>query len=90
MASCDILDFRCIFVNEIVGSALLSVLFVALLYFIIAGKLKLGFDTTIVFIFPILLIGGLMITGFSAVFAFSTVIIGIMVAWVFNEIIRNR
>lgn len=90
MPSCDVIDFRCIFVNEIVGSTLLAVLFLALLYFIMAGKLKWGFDTTIAFIVPILLIGGLMITGFSAVFAFATVIIGIMLAWIFNEIIRNR
>jgi len=90
MASCDILDFRCIFVNEIVGGAFLTVLFLALLYFIIAGKLRWGFDTTIALIFPILLLGGLMITGFSAIFAFSTVIVGIMLAWVVNEIIRNR
>lgn len=90
MAGCDLIDFRCIFVNEIVGSAFLTVLFVALMYFIIAGKLKWGFDTTIAFMFPLLLIGGLMITGFSAIFAFSTVIIGLMLAWVFNEILRNR
>ncbi len=89
MASCDVLDFRCIFVNELIGSVLLTVLVGAVFYFIIASKLRWGFDTTIATLFPILLIGGLMLTGFSAVFAFSTVIIGIMVAWIFNKIIGN-
>ena len=89
MASCEILDWRCIFVNEIVGSVVLSVLIAALFYFLIAGKLRWGFDTTMSLLFPVLLILGLMFAGFSAVFAFSTVVIGIMLAWVFQKIIRN-
>ncbi len=90
MPGCDVLDLRCIFLNELIGSVLLAVLMSALVYFIVASKLRWGFDTTIVMIFPLLLIVGLMFAGFSAVFAFATVIVGIMVGWVFNEIIRNR
>jgi len=84
---CELLDLRCIFVNEIVGNVLLTVFFAAMFYFIVAGKLRWGFDTTIAFAFPIILIFGLQIAGFSAIMAFSTVIIGFMLAWIFNQII---
>ncbi len=87
---CDLLDLRCIFVSEIVGSVVLTVLIATLLYFMIAAKLRLGFDSTIAFAFPILLIAGLAFAGFSAVFAFSTVIIGMLVAWILNVLIGNR
>lgn len=87
---CDILDFRCIIVNELIGTAVLAVVIGAIFYFIIASKLKFGFDTTIIMAFPFLFILGLAIAGFSAIYAFATVLIGIMLAWIFQEIIRNR
>lgn len=87
---CDILDFRCIFVNELIGSVVLSVVVAFIFYFIIAGKLNLGFDTTIAFAFPVLLIFGLAFTGFSIIFSFITVIVGLMIALLFNKIIGNR
>ena len=90
MASCDILDWRCIFQNEIFGSVLLTMIFLAIVFFIISSKLKFGFDTTIALAVPILLIGGMMFAGFSAIYAFVTVIIGIMLGWVFQQIIRSR
>lgn len=90
MAICDVLDLRCIFVNEIVGSVLLTAVFSVIIYFIIAAKLRLGFDTTIAFLLPIILIFGLMLTGFSTIYYVITIFVGILVAWVFNEIIRNR
>ena len=88
--ACNLLDFRCIFVSEIFGNILLTVLFSTLFYFIIAAKLKLGFDTTIALAFPILLIAGLAFAGFSVVFAFSTVIIALLIAWIINVLIGNR
>jgi len=90
MATCDLLDLRCIFVSEIFGNVLLTVLFATMFYFMIAAKLRFGFDATIAFAFPLLLIAGLAFAGFSAVFAFSTVIIGLILAWVINILIGNR
>ena len=87
---CELLDFRCIIVNEIVGSVILAAVLAAILYFVIASKLRLGFDTTIAFAIPLLIISGLMFTGFSVIYAVITVIVGLMVAWIFQEIIRNR
>jgi len=90
MAICGLLDFRCILVSELVGSVVLAALIGAILYFIIAGKLRWGFDTTIVFAFPLLLILGLAIAGFSVIYAFATILVVLLLAWIFQEIIRNR
>ncbi len=88
--ACSILDFQCIFVNELVGSTILAVVIAAIMYFIIAGKLKFGFDTTLALLVPIIIIGSLMITGFSIIYAVITFFIAILISWVFQEIIRNR
>lgn len=90
MASCEILDFRCIFVSEIIGSVFLSIIIAMIFYFIIASKLNWGFTTTIGFLFPIVLILGLSLAGFSAIMAFLTVAVGFMLAWIFNKLIGNR
>lgn len=87
--ACEVLDIRCIFMNELIGNAMLAMIFVAILYFIIASKIRLGFDTTIAMAIPLLLITGLAFSGFSAIYAFSTLLVGLMVAWVFQRVIRN-
>ncbi len=61
-----------------------------MLYFVVASKLRLGFDTTIALSVPIILIGGLAFAGFSAVYAFSTVIVALMLAYIFNQLVGNR
>ncbi len=88
--ACEILDFRCIFINEIIGSVLLAVIFGAIFYFILASKLRFGFDTTIAFSFPIIIIMSLAIGGFSIVYAFATVIIGWMLGFLFMKLIGNK
>lgn len=90
VGTCELLDFRCIFVNEIAGSVLLASIMAIIFYFIIAGKMRLGFDTTITFLFPLLFMFGLAISGFSVIYAFSTVLVSLMVAWLFNRLIGNR
>jgi len=87
---CEILDWRCMIISELIGNTLLAIIIFAILYFVIASKIRLGFDTTIAMTIPILLIGGLMFMGFSAIYAFATVIVGLMLAWTFNKIIGNR
>ncbi len=86
---CDVLNFRCVLVSELFGSVFLAVLFSALLLFIIASKAKLGFRTTsylAVILFPLL---GLAFGGFSAIYAFATVLVGLWLAFSFNKIIKN-
>lgn len=76
--------------NEIVGNVLLTVMLAAMFYFIVAGKLRWGFDTTIAFSLPVVLIFGLAMAGFSAIMAFATVIVGFMLAWIFTQIVPSR
>ena len=90
MPGCDILDFRCLIMNEIVGSVTLTVVLFAIMYFVIASKLRLGFDTTILFLFPTVVILGLAVGGFSTIYAFATIIVAILVAFAFQKFIGNR
>ena len=90
MASCDILDIQCLFVSELIGSVALTIVIAAIFYFIVASKMKFGFDTTIAFSIPILLIFALAFGGFSIVFAFATIIAAIIIAWLFDRIIGNK
>lgn len=90
MAACDILDFRCIYVSEIAGSILVAILLAAILYFIMASRLNWGFNTTVGLLFPAILIIGLSLAGFSAIFAFATVMVGFFLSWILNRIFGNR
>ena len=88
--ACDLLDWRCIIISELIGDVILAFLIAVLFYFIISSKLRWGFDNTMAFSIPILLIVGLAFAGFSTIFAFLTVIIGLLLAWVINIMLGNR
>ncbi len=85
MAACDIIDFKCIFINEIAGSFILAFLIFIILYFIAASRLKLGFDTTIFFLFPMIVIASVTVGGFTALFAFVSLAGVILLAWIINK-----
>lgn len=86
---CDILDWRCIFVNELIGNAVLAVIFVSILYFVFASRMRLGFDTTIAFSIPFLLVIGIAIGGLQAIMAGITILLGLLLAFLFNKITSN-
>lgn len=88
--ACDILDWRCIFLNELVGSIVLAGILGSIFYFVFAGKLKLGFETTIAFLVPLLLLLGIAIGFISIIMGFVTVFSGIILGLLFNRIIGNR
>ena len=90
MAGCEILDFQCIIVSEIIGSAALAVVIGLLLYFIVASKLRFGFDTTLVLAIPILLIVSLALGGFIVAYALAAIIAATIIAWVFQRAFGNR
>ena len=90
MVACDLLDLRCIFVSELVGSVTLAVVLAAMLFFIFSSRIKIGFRTTIVVSIPILLLFGLAIGSFSALYAFLTLFIGIIIAIIFQRMIGNK
>lgn len=85
MPSCEIIDFKCIFINEIAGSLTLAIVLLMILYFVAASKMKIGFDTTIYFLFPVIVILGLAGGGFSIIFAFVTLFVAFMVGWIINK-----
>ena len=87
---CNLLDFRCIFVNELVGNVLLAVVLCAIFYFIIASRMRFGFDTTIALAVPLLLLLGLAFTSFSTIYAVITVIVALGLAFLFDIIIGNK
>jgi len=87
---CSVLDFRCILVNELIGSVALTLMFLALIYFIVASKLRFGFDTTLVLLVPLLVISSLVLTTFSAIYAFVTLAVGLLMGYIFMKFIENR
>lgn len=90
MAGCDVLDLRCIFVNELIGSVALTGIFVVIIYFMIASKLRFGADTTLAFSIPFILLGALAVGIISPVMAFITMLVGFMAAELFTRIIAGR
>ncbi|KKN67052.1 hypothetical protein LCGC14_0466060 [marine sediment metagenome] len=90
MVGCDLLDLKCIFVSELVGSVTLAVVLAAMLFFIFASRVKIGFRTTIVISIPILLLFGLAIGSFSALYGFLTLFIGVIIAVIFQKMVGNK
>ncbi|KKN21264.1 hypothetical protein LCGC14_0927210 [marine sediment metagenome] len=90
MAACDILDFQCIIVSEIFGSIALAVVIGLLLYFVVASKLKFGFDTTLLLAIPISLIVSLALGGFIVTYAIAGIIAATIISWVFQRAFGNR
>ncbi len=84
--ACDILDLKCLFVSEIAGSVTLAIVIAAIFYFIIASKMRFGFDTTVLFAVPVILIFGLAFGGFSIIFAFVTILAALLLAWLYDAI----
>ena len=87
MPVCELLDFRCIFVNEIVGNAFLAAILAAIIFFIFAGKMKIGFRTTFVLAIPVLLIIGSAVSGFIILYSFITLLVALMFALIVRKII---
>ena len=75
---CDLIDFRCMFVSELIGNAALAMVILLILYFIVASKLRWGFKTTLMLGFASALIFSLAIAGFGVLYAFLTLLAGFM------------
>lgn len=90
MVSCNVLDFECVIVNEIFGSVVLAIIGLAILYFMTAWKLRFGPETMIALSVPVILIISLFLGGFTIVYAFATLLVVIMIAFIFNRIISGR
>jgi hypothetical protein len=87
---CDILDIKCVIVNELIGSATLAILMFALLYFVVAAKIRLGFKTTIAFSIPLILAFSTVIIGFSVIYAIGSLIAGLLLAMLLLRLLGNK
>ena len=90
MVECNLLDFKCIFVNELVGSVTLAIILALIIYFVIAAKLKIGISTTLVLAVPFLLIIGMMFTGITPILAFITMISVFAIGYAVTKFLENR
>ncbi len=86
---CDILDGRCIFVNELVGNADLTLVLFVIVFAIVASKLQFRFRTSIFLFVPIFLILGLAISSFTTILIVTTMVVGLFASWVVQRIIKN-
>lgn len=87
---CEILDIQCLFVSEIVGNVALTIVLSLVLYFIIASKLRFGFDTTIAMLLPLVIILALMFGELPLIIAVATIFVVFLVSWIFQKITGNR
>ncbi len=87
---CELLDFRCIFVNELVGSVVLSMILLAGAWFVFAARMKMGFRTIISVTIPLILIAALAVSSISIPLFFLTVMGGLLIGNLFSKLISNR
>ncbi len=90
MAVCNLLDFRCIFVNELIGNVALAMVFLTMLWFVFASKIKLGFRATVMVTIPLLLISSLAITDITIVSFFAVIFVGILLASIFIKTVEGK
>jgi len=76
-------------VNELFGSIALTLLAAAIGFLIISGKLRFGFETSIILSVVGVLLASLAIGGFAVIYAFITLVVAILIAITFNRIIGN-
>ena len=88
--SCNILDVKCVVVNELIGDAFLTLLIAGILFFIFMAKQRAGVKTTIwasTIFFPIT---SVLIMGSAGVsIAIVTIVAGIFLGLLHSRIIRN-
>lgn len=86
--ACNLIDLRCIFVNELFGTLTLTFIALTIVYFIVASKLKFGFEMTIYGGLLVVLALSIAFGKIQIVLAFATVLVAILVANLFNRFIQ--
>lgn len=87
---CDILDVRCMMVNEIIGDPKLSILIAILAYLAIAISLKWSWNVVLVIGIPILLGLSTSIYGFSSIYTLLAMLAGLFAALALMRLIGNK
>ncbi len=76
--------------DEIAGTAFLAMLLAILFYLIFSAKMNIGFRTAFTLAIPFLLILSLVVSSFSIIYAFTAMLVGWMLAVLFQKMIGNR
>ena len=88
--TCDIIDLRCIYVNDLIGSPILASLILMALFYSLASYNKWGYKTTIwmqIIVLPILFY---FIAGTTLAFALATFFVSLAFAILQVRITGNR
>lgn len=88
--SCDILDVRCMLVNEIIGDTILTVVLGAIVYFWMAVVFKWSWNVTFIIGMPFILALTSVIYGFTAVYTVIAVVVGIFAALAILRLVGNK
>ena len=90
MLCTDILDIKCVLVNELIGDPVLTMLILGIVYFVVAAKLRLGFDTTIAFSVPFMLVFAGVIGGFALIYLLGALIAGLIISLAILRLLGNK
>lgn len=88
--SCSIADLRCTYVNELIGSEVLTVLLLGALFFGFCSYSKIGLKTSIWLSCVFFPVTSYYIVGTTGVFAIITVFISLLGAFLHARIVGNR
>lgn len=87
---CAITDFRCVWVNELIGDPKLAVIIAGIIFFAFASYKRLSFRTTAwvscVF-FPVV---SYFVAGTTFVFALMTLVAALLLSFLHTFVIGNR
>lgn len=88
--TCEIIDFRCVAVNELIGDQIFAVLIAGIFFFAFASYNKVGMKSTLwwaVAYFPII---SYFIVGTNFIFAIATFMAALGLALLHTRITGNR
>ncbi len=88
--TCDILDFRCVVVNDLIGSASLALMIAGIFFFAYASYNKIGFKTTLWFSVAYFPVMAYFISGGIFLYAIMTLLVALGIALLHTRLTGNR
>ena len=88
--NCAIEDFRCVYVNELIGSPILTVLILGIAFFAYTSYKRIGLKTTLWLACAYFPVVSYFIAGTSFIFALVTLVVSLLLAFINTRITGNR
>jgi len=88
--NCDITDFKCVYVSELIGSPILAVLLLGIAFFAFTSYKRIGLKTTLWLACAYFPVVSYFIAGTSFIFALVTLLVSLLLAFLNARIIGNR